>query len=108
MEKVISKKLKKACVEDVNICNILPRTAISNGFKTEKRKYRVHVYFKSVCLHIIYEVLWNFKMHSLKIFLLQRSFKWGHVQVLSIVEIEEENESITEKIFLMEKKWVKI
>ena len=55
-------------VEAANICNILPRPAVSNGliFVKLKRdlKYRGHVYFEPVRLHIIYQALTYLKLHN--------------------------------------------
>ena len=49
-------------IEALNICNILPRPAISNGLIVAQLKralkYRGHVYFEQpVCPHITYEAV---------------------------------------------------
>ena len=55
-------------IEFANICNALPRQVISNGlifvkFKQDV-KYRVHVYFEPVGLHILYQALSYLKLHN--------------------------------------------
>ena len=48
-------------IEVENVCNILPRTSVSNGLIVVKLKwdlkYRGHVYFEPVRLHVIYQAL---------------------------------------------------
>ena len=68
-------------IETANVCNILPRPAVSNGLILVKLKcnlkYRGHVYFKPVRPHIIYQTLNDLKLHNnfMKIFLSQRVFQ---------------------------------
>ena len=55
-------------METANICNILPRLAVSNGLVVVKLKrdlkYRGHVYFEPVRPHIIYQALIYLKSHT--------------------------------------------
>ena len=48
-------------IETANVCNILPKLAVSNGLILVKLKrglkYRGHVYFEPVLPHIIYQAL---------------------------------------------------
>ena len=45
-------------IEATNVCNILPRSAVSNGLIVVKLKrvlkYRGHAYLEPICPHIIY------------------------------------------------------
>ena len=60
------------------ICNSLPRQGVSNGLVIVKLKWglkwRDHLYFEPVCLFKV-------TISSTRIFLLQRSFRWGYVKV---------------------------
>ena len=60
------------------ICNSLPRQGVSNGLVIVKLKWglkwRGHLYFEPVCLFKV-------TISSTRIFLLQRSFRWGYVKV---------------------------
>ena len=55
-------------IETANVCNILPRLAVSNGLILAKLKrdlkHRGHVYFEPVCPHIIYQALTYLKSHN--------------------------------------------
>ena len=57
-----------ASIETANVCNILPRPAVSNGLILVKLKrdlkYRGHVFFKPVRPHIIYQALSYLKSHN--------------------------------------------
>ena len=98
-------------VEVANICNILPRPAVSNGLIVVKLKrdlkYRGHVYFEPVRQHIIYQALTYLKfiINFIKIFLLQRV---PHVRTclsfLILFKFKEKLRVLLKKIFPMEKK----
>ena len=70
MEKVIFFKMNgnicNILIEAAEICNILPRPAVSNGLIVVKLKrdlkYRVHVYFEPVRLYIVYQALTYLKI----------------------------------------------
>ena len=55
-------------IEAANICNILPRPAVSNGLNVVKLKrdlkYSGHVYFEPVRPHIVYQVLTYLKSYN--------------------------------------------
>ena len=55
-------------IETANVCNILPRLAVSNGLILVKLKrdlkYRGHAYFEPVCPHIIYQALTYLKSRN--------------------------------------------
>ena len=55
-------------IEAANICNILPRPAVSIGLIMVKLKrdlkYRSHVYFEPIRLHIIYQALTYLKSYN--------------------------------------------
>ena len=55
-------------VEVANVCNILPRSSVSNGLLMVKLnrdlKYRVNVYFEPVSPHVIYQALIYLKSHN--------------------------------------------
>ena len=50
------------------ICNILPRQGVSNGLGIVKLKWGLkwsgHLYFESVCPHIIYQAIAYLKSHN--------------------------------------------
>ena len=52
-------------IEAASICNILPRSAVYNGLFVVKLKrnlkYKAHVYFQPVWLHIVYQAPTYFK-----------------------------------------------
>ena len=91
-------------VEAANICNILPRSGVSNRLIVVKLKldpkYRGHVYFELVRPHIIYQALTYLKLHNkfckdisvTKGLSSEDMFKFS-----DIVEIPGETESVTEK-----------
>ena len=58
----------KIPTEAANICNILPRPAVSNGLIAVKLKrdlkYRGHVYFEPVRSHIVYQALTYLKSYN--------------------------------------------
>ena len=55
-------------IEVANVCNFLPRPSVSHGLIVVKLKqdlkYRGHVYFEPVRLHVIYQTLIYLKSHS--------------------------------------------
>ena len=55
-------------IETANLCNIFSRLAVTNGLAAVKLKldlkYRGHVYFEPVCLHIVYQTLAYLKSHN--------------------------------------------
>ena len=55
-------------IEAANICNILPRPAVSNGLIVVKLKrdlkYRGHVCFERVCPHIVYQEVNHLKSYN--------------------------------------------
>ena len=65
-------------IEAANICNILPRSAVSNGLIVVKLKrglkYRGHVYFEPVyhTLYTTHFLIRNLIIHFMTIYLLQR------------------------------------
>ena len=91
-------------VETANICNILPRPAVSNGIIVVKLKRDVknrgHVYFEPVRPTIIYQALTYLKLHNkfykdisiVKGLSSEDMFKFS-----DIVEIQGETGSVTEK-----------
>ena len=91
-------------VEAANICNILPRPAVSNGLIVVKLKrdlkYRGHVYFEPVRPNIIYQALTYLKLHNKfykDIFIAKSLSSEGMFKFSDIVEIQGETESVTEK-----------
>ena len=88
----LSKIKESVCnipIETANICNILPRPAVSNGLVIVKLKrdlkYKNHVYFEPLCPHSIYEEL-----------------------TTDIVTIQGQNKNVIEKIISDGRKRVKI
>ena len=57
----IKKSICKIPIEAANISHILPRPVLFNRLLVAKLKrdfkYRVHVYFEPVCLHIVHQTL---------------------------------------------------
>ena len=93
------------------ICNVLIEAAISNGLIVVKLKldlkYRAHLYFEPVHLHIIYQALAFLKFHNefyedisiAKDLSREEMFRFS-----DIAEIQEQNESVTEKTFRLGRK----
>ena len=90
-------------IETANVCNILPRLAVSNELILVKLKrdlkYRGHVYFEPVCQHIIYQALAYLKSHNK--FYEDISAQKGlsdedMLKFSDINENQEETESVTE------------
>ena len=103
-----SKMKRSICnipIEAANICNILPRPAVSNGLNVVKLKrdlkYRGHVYFEPACPHVIYQALACLKSHR-KFYAdisIARVFSSEEVFTFSdIAEVQGENQSVTEMI----------
>ena len=98
-------------VEAANICNILPRPAVSNGIIVVKfkrdLKYRDHVYCEPVCSQTIYQALTYLELHNkfYKDISIAKDLSSGDMFKLSdIVEIQGENERIIEKKILQTEK----
>ena len=89
--------------ETANICNILPKPAVSNRLVVKLRrdlKYRGHVYFEPVCPQIIYHTLAYLKPHNK----LYENTSIGKglssedmLGFFDIVEIQGQNRNVTEK-----------
>ena len=91
-------------IETANICNLLPRSAVSNklivGKLKRDPKYRDHVYFKPACPRIFYQTLTYLKSDNklyedisiAKCLLSEKMFRF-----FDIFEIQGENDSATEK-----------
>ena len=90
-------------IETANVCNILPRLAVSNELILVKLKrdlkYRGHVYFEPVCQHIIYQALTYLKSHNkfYEDISAQKGLSGEDMLKFSdINENQEETESVTE------------
>ena len=102
-------------IEAANICNILPRPAVSTGLIVVKLKrdlkYRGHVYFEPFRPHIVYQALDYLKSYNkfyegmsiAKGLSSEDMFKFSDV-----VEIQGQSECVTEKMFLTGKKALKM
>ena len=75
-----SSKIKRGTcnvpVEASNICNVLPKSAVSNRLivvKLKRSEIKGHVYFKSACTHSFakYSLIWNLIINYTNIFLLE-------------------------------------
>ena len=94
-----------------NICNILPRPAVSNiliVFELKRDlKYRSHVYFELVCPLITHQVHAYLKSR-IKFYediSVVKGLSREHIFRFSeIVEIQGQNKNVTEKIIPIEKK----
>ena len=89
-------------IEARNVCNILPRLAVSNGLVLVKLKRdlkcRAHVYFKPVCPHVVYQALTNFKSHNKfyeDIFITKSLSGEDMLNFSDINENQDETESVT-------------
>ena len=102
-------------IEPANICNILPRPAVSNGLIMVKLKrdlkYRGHVCFERVCPHIVYQAVNHLKSYN-KFYegiSIEKGLSSKDMSKFSdIVEIQGQSECVIEKKFLAEKKALKI
>ena len=88
-----------------NICNILPRPAVSNVlvvFELKRDlKYRRHVYFEPVCPHITHQAHADLKSHNEfyeDISVAKGLSREDMFRLFEIVEIQGENKNVTEKI----------
>ena len=90
--------------ETANICNILPKPAVSDRLVVVKLKrdfkYRGHAYFEPVCPQIIYHTLAYLKPHNK----LYEDTSIGNgllsedmLRFFDIVEIQGQNKNVTEK-----------
>ena len=91
-------------VEAANICNILPRSVVSNGLIVVKLKrdlkYRGRVYFEPVRPHIIYQALTYLKLHNIyykDISIAKGLSSEDMFKFSDTVKIQGETESVTEK-----------
>ena len=91
-------------IEAANVCNILPEAAVSNGLIVVnlKRylKYRGHVYFEPVRLHIMYQARTNLKSHCKfydDIFIAKSFSSEDMFKFSDVAEIQEQSKCVTEK-----------
>ena len=101
----IKRSICNVPIETANVCNILPRPAVSHGLILVKLKrdlkYRGHIYFESDRPHIIYQALTYLKSHSKFYFILLYFYHTGlsgedMLHFSDINENQEETESVTE------------
>ena len=96
-------------IETANVCNILPRPAVSNGLILVKLKcdlkHKGHEYFEPVRLHTIYQAL-NNKFYE-DISITNGLSKEDMLNFSDINENQEETESVTENGILDEKEMKK-
>ena len=90
-------------IETANVCNILPRPAVSNGLILVKLKcdlkHKGHEYFEPVRLHTIYQALTYLKSHNKfyeDISITKGLSKEDMLNFSDINENQEETESVTE------------
>lgn len=85
-----------------NIYNILPRPAVSCGLIVIKLKrdvkYGVHVYFRSVRRHIIFQTLGYLKSPNLKSFLQSFSQMGRFLDFLTLLKLKEKMKMLPKKI----------
>ena len=91
-------------IEAANICNILPRSAVSNGLIVVKlkrdQKYRCHVYFQPVRPHIVHHALSYLKSYNTfydNIFIAKGLTGEEMFKFSDIVEIQGQCECVTVK-----------
>ena len=104
MEKVNFVKVREATIEAVNICNILPGSAVSNGLIVVELKrdlkYRGHVYFEIVCPHIVYQARTYLKSHYKfygNISIAKSLSSEDMFKFFDIVEIQGQSKCVTKK-----------
>ena len=90
-------------IETANVCNILPRPAVSNGLILVKLKcdlkHKGHEYFEPVCLYTIYQALTYLKSHNKfyeDISITKGLSKEDMLNFSDINQNQEETESVTE------------
>ena len=90
-----------------NICNILPRSAVSNGSIEVKLKRdlkcKARAYFEPACSQIVYQQLSYLKFYE-DISIAKGLSKEDMFKFFHIVDIQGQSECVTEKMFLTGKK----